>query len=58
MVGGDAAGLSAATKARREGPDPEVVVLERLTGCPTALHTGMTVGEVADLGYSPPFGAG
>lgn len=29
IVGGDAAGMSAAAKARREAPDREVVVLER-----------------------------
>jgi len=35
VVGGDAAGLSAASKARREDPEMDVVVFEKGSGSPT-----------------------
>ncbi|MFB6173639.1 MAG: FAD-dependent oxidoreductase [Halobacteriales archaeon] len=51
VVGGDAAGLSAASKAKRETPDREVIVLEKGRWVSYA-HCGMPYyvkGEVEDL---------
>ena len=51
VVGGDAAGLSAASKCRREAPDREVIVFERGQWVSYA-HCGMPYyvkGEVDDL---------
>ena len=55
VVGGDAAGMSAASKAKRERPDLEVVVFERGTWVSYA-HCGMPYyvkGAVADLEEHP-----
>lgn len=35
VIGGDAAGLSAASKCKREAPEREVIVFEKGNGLPT-----------------------
>lgn len=47
VVGGVAAGMSAASQAKRREPDAEVVVLER------GPHVSYQVGQL-DLAYAPP----
>lgn len=61
VIGGDAAGMSAASEARRRRtPDAlEIVAFERglYTSYSCALWNEMAVDEIAhlDLGYAPPF---
>ncbi|MFB6140814.1 MAG: FAD-dependent oxidoreductase [Halosimplex sp.] len=59
VVGGDAAGLSAAAKARRADPDREVVVLERgewvsFGACGIPYYVRGDVAELEDLRVSTP----
>ncbi len=59
VVGGDAAGLSAAAKARREGPDREVVVLERgewvsYGACGIPYYVKGDIPDLEDLRVSSP----
>lgn len=59
VVGGDAAGLSAAAKARREDPDREVVVLERSEwvsygACGIPYYVTGEVPELTDLQVRSP----
>lgn len=59
VVGGDAAGLSAAAKARREAPDREVVVLERSEwvsygACGIPYYVKGEIPELTDLQVSSP----
>jgi len=59
VVGGDAAGLSAAAKARREDPDREVVVLERgewvsYGACGVPYYVRGEIAELEDLLVSSP----
>jgi len=54
VVGGDAAGLSAASKCRREDPDREVVVFERgawvsYAHCGTPYYVGGKIDRIGDL---------
>lgn len=54
VVGGDAAGLSAASKCRREDPDRDVVVLEKgrwvsYAHCGTPYYVKGAVGSLTDL---------
>ncbi|AFZ71795.1 FAD-dependent oxidoreductase [Natronobacterium gregoryi] len=54
IVGGDAAGMSAASKAKREDPDLEVIVFERgewvsYAACGMPYHVKGTVEELEDL---------
>lgn len=64
VIGGDAAGMSAASRAKRNLPGMEVTVLEQgedvsyRTNAPAvALHAGMTVEAFSqsDLAYALPF---
>jgi flavin-dependent dehydrogenase len=56
VIGGDAAGMSAASQARRQCPDLQIVAFER--GAFTSYSAcGMTAEEFMylDLSYAPPF---
>lgn len=59
VVGGDAAGLSAAAKARREDPDREVIVLERgewvsYGACGIPYYVKGDIPDLADLQVRSP----
>ncbi len=59
VVGGDAAGMSAASKAKREDPELEVVVFERgewvsYGACGMPYYVGGDVPELEDLVAVPP----
>ena len=59
VVGGDAAGMSAASKARREAPDLDIVVFERgewvsYAACGTPYYVRGEVESIDDLVQVPP----
>ena len=72
VVGGDAAGMSAASKAKRDAPGGEVVVSERSDwvsygACGLPYYVRSEIADVEDpimieavgsldFGYAPPFG--
>ena len=59
VIGGDAAGMSAASKARREDPDLEIIVFEKgpwasYGACGLPYYIKGDIGELEDLITIPP----